>query len=199
MKLPWLLLLGCTAGCGPLYLRTSVIQFQSDSALVGKSGTWGTVEVPDAPSPTKVWMQQAAGEGSQYNVSLCESSTPLNADVRVRLRAVEGEIDQGGGIVWRAADEQNYYLVRWNPLEENLRAYKIVGGTRTQLLSKKLQAGPGWHTLRVWFSRDQVEVWFDEESLGEYADATFVTPGKIGLWTKADARTQFDDLEILEF
>jgi hypothetical protein len=119
--------------------------------------------------------------------------------VRVQLRAVEGETDRGGGIVWRAADEKNYYLVRWNPLEQNLRAYKVVDGTRTQLLDKAVQAGAGWHELRVWFTREKYEIWFDGDSLGEHSDTTFLTQGKVGLWTKSDARTQFDDLEILEF
>ncbi len=112
---------------------------------------------------------------------------------------MQGVLDQGGGIAWRARDEKNYYLARWNPLERNLRAYKVVDGTRTQLFDKPLEAGAGWHELRVWFSRDKIEIWFDGRSQGEFADSTFLTPGMVGLWTKADARTQFDDLEILEF
>jgi len=190
MKASLLVLLPLAGACGPLYVRDTRIEFQTDKALVGKSGTWHAVEVPDAPSPPTVWMQQASGETSQFNLALRESYPPLDADVRVQLRAVEGETDQG---------VQNYYLVRWNPLEENLRAYKLVAGKRTTLLDKPLVTGPGWHSLRVWFSRDQVEVWFDGESQGEFADSTFALRGPVGLWTKADARTQFDDLEIAEF
>jgi hypothetical protein len=199
MKVLLPLALALVAGCAPLYGRCTKIEFQSDTALVGKSGTWHAVEAADAPSPPRVWMQQAAGDESLFNLALYEGSSPLAADVRVKLRAVEGEHDQGGGIVWRARDERNYYLARWNPLENNVRAYKVVDGTRTQLLGRKLEAGAGWHELRVWFRRDKIEVWFDGQSLGEFQDATFAAPGSVGLWTKADARTQFDDLEILEF
>ena len=140
-------------GCGPLYLRTQTIEFRSDAALTVKSGSWSAVEAADAPSPPLVWMQQAKGEDSQFNLALCEDGRPLNGDLRVQLRAVEGEIDQGGGIVWRARDAQNYYLARWNPLEQNLRVYKVVEGQRTQLRDLKVQAGPGWHELRVWTIR----------------------------------------------
>jgi len=196
-RLP-LLLLVCAAGCGPLYMRVTTIQFRSDDALAGKSGSWHAVEAADAPSPPLVWMQQQAGAESETNLALGEEHPPLSADVHVQLRAVEGQFDQGGGIVWRARDERNYYLARWNPLEGNLRAYKVVDGVRTQLADKAVKAGPGWHKLRVWFARERIEIWFDGESTGEFKDTTFLTPGMVGLWTKSDARTQFDDLEIRE-
>lgn len=199
MKLPIPLLLLLVAGCGPLYRRTTVIQFRSDSALAGKSGSWHAVEVADAPSPPRVWMQQASSEESQYNLALCEDGTLQNGDVRVQLRALEGRTDQGGGIVWRATSEKNYYLVRWNPLEKSVCVYKVVDGVRSLLQSHPFEAGPGWHTLRAWFSRDKIEVWFDKQSLGEFRDVSFLAPGLVGLWTKADARTQFDDLDIREF
>jgi len=198
MRLPLLLAPLLAAGCGPLYLRVTTIQFQSDTALVTKSGSWHAAEAADAPSPPRVWMQDGAGAESEFNLALCEEHPPLNADVHVALRAVDGQHDQGGGLVWRARDARNYYLARWNPLEGNLRAYKVVDGTRTQILDKPVQAGPGWHKLRVWFLRERIEIWFDEKSAGEFGDATFLTPGMVGLWTKSDARTQFDDLEIRE-
>lgn len=198
MKFLALLVLLGAAGCGPLYQRTTTIHFQSDQALTQKSGTWRAVEAADAPSPPRVWMQEAAGAESEFNLALCEQHPPLSADVHVLVRALEGQHDQGGGIVWRARDARNYYLARWNPLEGNLRAYKVVDGVRTQILDKPVKAGPGWHKLRVWFAREKIEIWFDGESTGEFADTTFLTPGMVGLWTKSDARTQFDDLEIRE-
>jgi hypothetical protein len=193
-----ILALLCSAGCGPLYLRVTTIQFHSDDALVAKSGSWHAVEAADAPSPPLVWMQQASSGESEFNLALCETNPPLNGDVHVFLRAVEGQHDQGGGLVWRARDERNYYLARWNPLEGNLRAYKVIDGVRTQILDKPVQADAGWHKLRVWFMRDRIEIWFDEKSTGEFGDATILTPGMVGVWTKSDARTQFDDLEIRE-
>jgi hypothetical protein len=199
MKAPLLLTPLLLAGCGPLYLRTGTIAFNSDTALTQKSGTWKSIEVPDAPSPPRVLAQEAASPAEQFNLALCEQHPPQNADVRVQVRAVEGQLDQGGGIVWRATDEKDYYLARWNPLEKNVCVYKVEAGTRTLLQSQPSQAAGGWHTLRVWFSRDKFEVWFDKQSLGEKHDASFLGAGMVGLWTKSDARTQFDDLEILEF
>jgi len=193
------LCLALCASCGPLYLRSQVIEFRSDSALTTKSGTWHAVEAADAPSPPLVWMQQGTSAEAQFNLAMCEDGTPHNGEARVLLRAVEGAIDQGGGIVWRALDERNYYLARWNPLEGNLRAYKVIEGTRTQLFERPVKAGAGWHRLRVWFSGPAVEIWFDGQSLGEYSDASLTRPGTVGLWTKADAQTQFDNLEIVEF
>ena len=189
----------CVAGCSPLYRSTVEVRFEHDEQLQAHSGTWERVELPDAPSPTHAWMQSASSAADVFNLALREEAKPAEADVHLALRAVAGEIDQGGGLVWRARDAKNYYVARWNPLEHNLRAYKVVDGVRTQLASAEVQAGPGWHTLRVWFMRDKFEVWFDKQSLLEGKDPTFYGPGMIGLWTKADARTQFDDLIVWEF
>jgi len=199
MRTSWALSCALLAGCGPLYLRTQVIEFRSDEALSVKSGSWHAVDAADAPSPPKVWMQDGQGKESEFNLALCEDGTLQDGEVRVKLRAIEGQIDQGGGIVWRARDEQNYYLARWNPLEANVRVYKVVDGQRTELRDMPVQAGPGWHLLRVWTSREKIEVWLDKQSTGEFTDSTWSAPARVGLWTKADARTQFDDLEISEF
>src|SRR5260221_13377490 len=108
MKLRALLAPLILVGCAPLYVRSTTIQFRSDSALTVKSGTWHALEAADAPSPPQVWMQEGTGEAAQFNLCLSEPNPPLNADVRVKLRAVHGVLDQGGGIAWRARDEQDY-------------------------------------------------------------------------------------------
>jgi hypothetical protein len=198
MKALLLVGLAC-ASCSPLYRSDVEIGFEHDERLQGRSGSWELVTLPDAPSPTHALMQTASSSPEVFNLALREGATPANADVHVKLRAVAGELDQGGGLVFRARDERNYYVVRWNPLEHNLRAYKVQDGVRTQLASADFDAGPGWHTLRVWFQGDKFEAWFDKQSRFEFKDTTFYGPGMIGLWTKADARTQFDDLQVWEF
>jgi hypothetical protein len=188
----------CSA-CSPLYRSAVEIGFEQAETLQGRSGTWQVVELPDAPSPTHALMQSAASGADAFNLALREGAPLAEADVHLKLRAVDGALEQGGGFVWRARDERNYYVARWNPLQKNLCAYKIVDGVRTQLASAKVDAGAGWHTLRVWFVRDKFEVWFDKQSLLQFKDPTFYGPGQIGVWTQADARTQFDDLELWEF
>ncbi|MBK7642102.1 MAG: hypothetical protein IPJ19_03485 [Planctomycetes bacterium] len=199
MKLPCLLLLASLcAACVPLYGRETKFDFHGEAPLAALSGEWNVVEVADAPSPPRAWMQQAASPENTSNLALCDSLAPRDADLRVMLRPVEGALERGGGLVWRARDERNYYLACWNPLEKSVRAYKVVDGVHTQIASCELGAAPGWHRLRVWYLRDKIEVWLDQHSLGEFSDATFAAPGRIGLWTGADARTQFDNLEIQE-
>ena len=110
----------------------------------------------------------------------------------MRLRADSGEVDQGGGLVWRARDADNYYVTRWNPLEENLRLYRVVGGERKMLVSMPIEAdSSAWHDLSVRMTGSEIEVAFDGRTALRADDSTFSGAGKIGMWTKADASTSF--------
>jgi hypothetical protein len=85
-----------------------------------------------------------------------------------------------------------------NPLEDNFRVYKIVAGERIQLGNKSgldIAAGE-WHTLKVRHQADKIECYLDDKKLLEAADDALTRPGKVGLWTKADAQTHFDQLSI---
>ena len=192
-----LCLLTCAA-CAPLYGRCTRLEFAGDPALEAHGGVWRPAECSDAPSPPRVWLQDGRAPGEQSSLALLPAPAPRDADARVQLRALDGQLAQGGGLVWRARDARNYYAARWNPLDGSLRVFKVLDGKRTQLAGRQVQAGPGWHRLRVWFLRDKFEVWLDGQSLGEHRDESFAAPGQVGLWTEADARTQFDDLEIQE-
>ena len=112
-----------------------------------------------------------------------------------RVQGGRGKEDQGGGIVWRYQDAKNYYVARMNPLEENYRIYKVVAGKRTQMGTKedlKIPAGQ-WHVLKIKQVGEQIECSLDGEKYLRVKDDTFTKAGKIGLWTKADAQTSFDD------
>jgi hypothetical protein len=159
-------------------------------------GQWRVVADDTAPSKANVLAQQAKSEKPVYNVALITDTNLKNVDLSVKLRAVAGEIDQGGGVVWRAKDARNYYICRYNPLEENFRVYKVEDGKRMELGSANVPATPGWHTLRVVMVDDKFEGYFDGKKDLEMSDATFAGPGHIGLWTKADAQTHFDDLTV---
>jgi len=118
--------------------------------------------------------------------------------VMVAFKAVRGKKDQGGGIVWRYKDANNYYIACINPLEDNYRVYKVVDGKRTQLQTKerlKVPAGE-WHDLKIKTKGDRIECFLDGKKELDTKDGTFTDAGKIGLWTKADAQTEFDDLRV---
>jgi REP element-mobilizing transposase RayT len=128
-----------------------------------------------------LWTEQAVNEKVHY--------------VLDGLKAVAGEHDLGGGIVWRYQDANNYYVVRMNPLEDNYRVYKVVAGKRTQLDTKedvKVASGT-WHRLKIKMIGDHIECYLDGKKLLDARDGTFQGAGQVGLWSKADAQTYFDE------
>lgn len=160
------------------------------------SGEWSIVEDANAPSPKRALAQTKVSDTSEFNVLLGPHEDSADLEVSVQFRSVEGEDDQGGGLVWRARDAKNYYVARFNPLEENLRAYKVEGGVRQQLESARVTLEPGWHELRCTMRGDSIQCALDGVVLLRAKDATFAGAGRVGLWTKADARTHFDDLTV---
>ena len=128
-----------------------------------------------------------------------------DVDLSVRFKPVSGRVDQAAGLVWRFQNEDNYYIVRANALENNVVLYKVENGKRTDLpvkgegrtYGKKAQVPSGqWSTLRVVAAGPRFEVYFNGSKLYEVEDTTFSQAGKVGVWTKADSVTQFDDLTV---
>jgi len=153
-------------------------------------GLWEVV----ADGKARVLAQLASNPDKTFNVALTDE-VRKDVDVSVRLKAVAGEFDRGGGLVWRAKDRDNYYVARYNPLEDNFRLYKVEGGKRTQFDSADIPRAGGWHTLRVRMVGDRITCDLDGKRYLEAADRTFPDAGKVGLWTKSDARTYFYDLK----
>jgi len=164
--------------------------------FVAGPGDWKVQFNPAASSKPNVLAQLAKNDRPVFNVLLVGDTSYGDLDLSVRLYAVAGEIDQGGGLVWRARDAQNYYIARYNPLEDNFRVYKVVDGRRTQLQSADVPRSGGWRTLRVTMRGDAIECYLDGKKFLQATDSTFTRPGKIGVWTKADAQTLFDDLAV---
>jgi len=180
--------------------RSTLLNFDRDQAA-GQAkgftvavGTWRIHADEDAPSKPNTLGQDAANGKPTFNVILRDEAGAKDVDLSVHMKAVSGEIDRGGGLVWRAKDAKNYYVCRFNPLEDNYRVYKVVDGKRTQLGSADIKAPAGWHVLRATMKGDQIRCYMDGKERLAVQDATFPDAGKIGLWTKADARTRFDDL-----
>jgi len=164
------------------------------------------------------WMVQAEGTNkylaqvdadstrSRFPVAVVRDISAADVDVSVRFKPVSGRVDQAAGLVWRFQNEDNYYIVRANALENNVVLYKVEKGKRTDLpvkgegrtYGKKAQVPSGqWSTLRVVAAGPRFEVFFNGSTLYEVEDTTFPQPGKVGLWTKADSVTQFDDVTIV--
>ena len=162
-----------------------------------ETGDWKVVADASAPSKPNVLAQMAKSSSSTFNLVLLGDLQFKDVDVSVQMKSVAGKTDRGGGVVWRAKDAGNYYIVRYNPLEDNFRLYRVVKGTRsTPLQDISIKHADGWHELRVIMSGERIECYYDGKKYMEFRDATFKEAGKIGLWTKADAQTRFDDLSV---
>lgn len=185
--------LASAVGAGP---AARVWDFESDApgrvakGFINSVGRWEVVD--DAGN--HVLAQKAKSDDDTFNVSLVDGTSYKDLDLSVKLRAVEGELDQGGGLVWRAKDAKNYYIARYNPLEDNFRVYKVEAGKRTQFQSAKVAGDRKWHTLRVTMTGPKIVCYLDGAKHMEVEDPTFPEAGKVGLWSKADARSLFDDL-----
>jgi Domain of Unknown Function (DUF1080) len=168
----------------------------------GDGSVWKVLEDASAPKGKKVLAQTAAkAPGGLFNLCIADKSRFGDLDLSVAFKAIAGEKDQGGGPVWRYKDEKNYYVARMNPLEDNFRLYKVVDGKRIQLATSKddvAAAVDKWHAIRIVHVGDKIECYFNGKKLLEATDDTFKEAGKIGLWTKADAQTYFNDLAVVE-
>lgn len=135
-------------------------------------------------------------ETQPWAVAILEDKKFSDVDVSVRVKPLSGKEDQAGGVIFRARDARNYCLVRSNALEDNFRLYTMIDGKRKQLASAKVvppKVGE-WHTLRVVAKGTKIQAYVNDKLLVDHEDATFAE-GYIGLWTKADSVTEFDDLE----
>lgn len=154
------------------------------------------IVVADASAPSKPNVLKQSGEAT-YPVCLRNSTSLQDGFVEVKFKAVAGKEDQAGGVIWRARDADNYYICRANALEGNVRSYHFVSGKRTQFKGANLNVTPGeWHTLRVEFRGSSFKVFFDGKPLFDAEDVTIKDAGKVGVWTKADSVTLFDDFQF---
>jgi 3-keto-disaccharide hydrolase len=163
----------------------------------GSGSVWQVVTDSTAPGGKTLGQTSADGPKALFNLCVAEKANYADVDLSVSFRAVAGKIDQGGGLVWRYKDAKNYYVCRMNPLEDNLRLYKVVDGKRTQLATADVKAPMGiWHTLRVVQEGSRIRCYLNDKLELESKDETFKAPGKIGFWTKADAQTLFVGLKV---
>lgn len=154
--------------------------------------------VADAAAPSKPNVLKQSGQAA-YPVCLKDDTSLKDGFVEVRFKAISGREDQAGGVVWRARDASNYYVARANALEDNVTIYHTINGRRTEKkrVSAKV-ASNQWHTLRADFQGSHFIVTFNGQKVLEWDDDTFKEAGKVGVWTKADSVTEFDDFRYGE-
>jgi len=173
------------------------------TAGVGRPGRW----IVQAEGNDKYLAQLDADRtGSRFPVAVLADIRAADVDLSVRFRPISGQVDQAAGLVWRFQDENNYYIVRANAREDNVVLYKVQNGKRTDLplkgegrtygKSARVPSGQ-WSTLRVVAAGPRFEVYFDGSKLYEVDDMTFTQAGRVGVWTKADSVTYFDDLTVV--
>jgi hypothetical protein len=172
------------------------------NAQTGKGASvWKVVADDTAPSKTGYVLAQTSDDpDALFNLCVAEEPSLKDVEVMVSFKAIKGKNDQGGGIVWRYQDADNYYIARMNPLEDNFRVYKVVAGKRAkEFQSVDVKVKPGeWHTLKIEMKDDQIACYLDGKKFLEVKDETFTKAGKVGLWTKADAQTHFDEFTVKE-
>ena len=164
----------------------------------GREGKWVVRAEASAPSGANV-LAQVDSDGTDYRFPVAWANEPSLRDVelRVRCKQVSGKVDQACGVVFRLRDANNYYLTRANALEGNVRLYYVKDGHRQQIASYSGKVASGaWHSVRVAAQGDHIQVWFDDAKAIDQHDKTFTDAGKVGLWTKADSVTYFDDLSV---
>lgn len=170
------------------------------SAFTGKEGgnVWQVATDDAAPSGKQVLVQVSSeGPSNHFNICVAEGTSYLDLELSVSLKAVSGKIDQGGGVVWRYRDANNYYVARHNPLEDNFRVYKVVEGKRMQLASADVVVPAGrWYRLGITQRGKKIECSLDGKKQLEVEDGTFYEAGQVGVWSKADAATYFDDVQV---
>ncbi len=165
----------------------------------GAGSVW-RVTSDDTSSAGANVLTQCSSEGPNglFNLCVADDTRLAEVDLTVSLKALAGDLDQGGGPVWRYQDADNYYVCRINPLEDNFRVYKVVKGQRTTLATADIEApAEKWHAIRAVQQGNHIQCYLDGKRLLDVQDDSIANPGRIGVWTKADAVTEFDGLLLM--
>jgi len=175
-----------------LMAKDTIVNFdETNTSTWHKNATWQLEEENGSTVLSLVKRSDIA-----YNLCYNPEFTFLNGSVTVKFRANSGHIDQGGGIMWRVQDDKNYYIARFNPLEDNFRFYLVHDGIRDEISSANVHLSKGWHSMKITQEEDTFKGYIDGKVYLEARDKALNRKGSVGVWTKADAMTSFDDLNI---
>ncbi len=196
------ILAGAAAAAFATAARAEVVRFDTDPAgavppgwAAGSTGggapRWAVEADASAPSPPNVLKQSGSGP---FPWCVKQGAALVDGAVEVKFKPLSGREDQAGGLVWRWKDGENYYITRANALENNVSLYYTEGGRRRTIKYVDAPvAGNTWHTLRAEFKGTRIRVLLDGKAYIELDDSHIAGPGAVGVWTKADSVTAFDD------
>lgn len=164
----------------------------------GAKAQWVVKADPSAPSQPNVLAQTSTDKTDyRFPLAIADEGSFKDLDMSVKFKSVSGDVDRAAGIAFRLTDANNYYVVRANALEDNYRLYHVVKGRRVQFAGANFKVASGeWHELRVECAGSHIICYYDGEKKIDATDETFKEAGKVGLWTKADSMTYFDDLRV---
>jgi hypothetical protein len=201
--------IACAASAGLAQQRTTMIAIEKmdvggpppgfEFARTGQGGPgqWVVVNDPTATGGHAIEQSSADQTDNRFPLAIYSPLSVKNIAAVVRFKSVAGKIDRAAGVVVRLIDPNNYYVVRANALEDNVRFYRVVKGRREQIEGANLKVSANeWHTLGLKAEGDRFTVTFDGKQLFTTSDRTFTEAGRFALWTKADSVTRFDRIEI---
>jgi hypothetical protein len=190
-------------------------RFNFDQTVAGGIPTGWTIAATNPDGPLAEWQVKADpaatsspqvlaiiriwnNSGDVFNLCWTREVVFQDGTIEANVRADSGKEDQGGGLIWRAQDADNYYVARYNPLENNLRLYFVKAGQRTQLASADVSGvkSGDWFRLKIVHQGDRIAAYLNGKKYLEATDRTFLKAGGVGLWSKADAASSFDDMVI---
>jgi hypothetical protein len=165
----------------------------------GASEKWAVTADPTAPSKPNVVAQTSTDQTDyRFPLLIADEGSFQDLEISVKFKAVSGRVDRAAGLVFRLRDPNNYYIVRANALENNYRLYHVVNGRRSQFAGANFKVSSGeWHELRAEVVGNKITCYYDGSKKIEGTDDTFKDAGKVGLWTKADSVTYFDNLKVI--
>jgi len=166
----------------------------------GSSPSWTITNFTnDAISHSIFQLVKTDAQGVEFNLYYTKKMTLLNGAISVKFKANSGQEDQGGGIMWRVQDKNNYYIARYNPLENNLCLYYVKNAHRRLLNSATvLLDKEHWHSMKIIQHNTHYNAYLDSKNILQGNNTTFTNAGGIGVWTKADALTSFKDFKVTE-
>ena len=158
-------------------------------------GTWRVIK--DNGKKVLNLTKSKSSYGGTFNLCYKQDINFLNGEISVKFKSISGVIDQGGGIMWRVQDGDNYYVARFNPLEDNFRFYVVKEGMRHLIESVNIKLEKDiWHTMKIVQKGDLFEGYLNDKKVLESKNDKCLKSGMVGVWTKADAFTSFDDFSV---
>ena len=165
----------------------------------GRAPRWEVLRDGSAPTQPYVLAQVSNDPtGGRFPLAILDNPSLRDGDVSVRIKPVAGREDQGGGLVWRYRDANNYYLATANALDKNVALYKVENGRQLPLAPGVKHDIPSnvWSILKVSVRGNRFQVYLDHRRILQGWDNTFAAAGKVGLWTETDAVTYFNDFRV---